>query len=80
MPVTAMQHSAGGTVDMDVIFRSAAEIVNYIPRALEIALLSPFQMIGYELASVWIAVGLGSSILRPFRLYSVLGDYFGRFL
>ncbi|NLN40423.1 MAG: hypothetical protein GX160_00220 [Clostridiales bacterium] len=66
---------AGSNIDTDIRFHSALDVIAYVPRALEIALLAPFP-------NMWLGSGsaVNSSFIRKVSGFEMLGIYFGLLL
>ncbi len=68
---------AGSMLDVDVSIRSATDVIQYIPRALQIGLLSPFPNLWFEQAGVTDNPWLTDNPSRTFmRLESALETVF----
>lgn len=63
---------AGSNIDTDIRFHSALDVIAYIPRAIEIALLAPFP-------NMWLGSGssINGSFIRKVSGIEMLGIYFG---
>lgn len=63
---------AGSNIDTDIRFHSALDVIAYIPRAIEVALLAPFP-------NMWLESGssINGSFIRKVSGIEMLGIYFG---
>ncbi|MGI5912558.1 MAG: hypothetical protein ACOX6E_08295 [Syntrophomonadaceae bacterium] len=63
---------AGSNIDTDIRFHSAWDMIAYVPRAIEVALLAPFP-------SMWLESGssINGSFIRKVSGIEMLGIYFG---
>ena len=67
---TALFPEAGSNIDEDVVFQNLWDIVRYVPRATEIALLAPFP-------SDWLAEGTlpSTTAMRRVAGFEMVGVY-----
>ena len=63
---------AGSNIDTDIRFHSSWDVIAYIPRAIEVALLAPFP-------NMWLESGtsINGSFIRKVSGIEMLGIYFG---